>query len=84
MKTRERIELSAIDDNPWQPRQTYDQQGIEELADSIHQLGLLQAPLGRPHPEVSGRIQSAFGHRRIKACRLLHEQGRANRTSTWT
>ena len=76
MKTRERIELSAIDDNPWQPRQTYDQQGIEELADSIHQLGLLQAPLGRPHPEVSGRIQSAFGHRRIKACRLLHEQGR--------
>ena len=76
MKTRERIELDLIDDNPWQPRQTYDPQGIEELADSIHTLGLLQAPLGRPHPEVSGRIQSAFGHRRIKACRLLHEQGR--------
>ena len=76
MKTRERIDLSSIDDNPWQPRQTYDQQGIEDLADSIHTLGLLQPPLGRTHPEVSGRIQSAFGHRRIKACRLLYEQGR--------
>ena len=75
MKTRERIELSSIDDNPWQPRQTYDQQWINDLAESIHQLGVLQAPLGRPHPEVSGRIQSAFGHCRIKACRLLHERG---------
>ena len=76
MKTRERIDLSSIDDNPWQPRQEIDQEGLQEIADSIHQLGLLQAPLGRRHPEVSGRIQLAFGHRRVAGCRLLHQQGR--------
>ena len=76
MKTRERIDLSSIDDNPWQPRQEIDQEGLQELADSIEQLGLLQAPLGRRHPEVSGRIQLAFGHRRVAGCRLLHQQGR--------
>ena len=37
---------------------------------------MLQAPLGRRHPEVSGRIQLAFGHRRVAGCRLLHQQGR--------
>ena len=76
MKTRERIELTSIDDNPWQPRQEIDPEMLAKLADSIHQVGLLQMPRGRPHPEVSGRIQLAFGHRRITACRLLHEQGK--------
>ena len=75
MKTREQIDLSSIDDNPWQPRQTYDQQGIEEMADSIHTLGLLQAPLGR-RDMIRGRIQLAFGHRRVAGCRLLQHQGR--------
>ncbi len=76
MKTRERIDLASIDDNPWQPRVDMDPDGVAEMADSIHQLGLLQAPLGRRHPEVSGRIQLAFGHRRVAGCRLLHQQGR--------
>ena len=76
MKTRERIDLGSIDDNPWQPRQEIDQEGLQEIADSIEQLGLLQAPLGRRHPTVSGRIQLAFGHRRVAGCRLLHQQGR--------
>ena len=75
MKTRERIELSAIDDNPWQPRGNIEPEALEELAASIHQMGLLQAPLGRP---VSGRTQLAFGHRRVAALRLLHERGLAD------
>ena len=76
MATRERIELTSIDDNPWQPRQEIDPEMLAKLADSIHQVGLLQMPRGRPHPEVSGRIQLAYGHRRIAAVRLLHEQGK--------
>ena len=36
MKTREQVDLQLIDDNPWQPRQAIDQDGLEELADSIH------------------------------------------------
>ena len=77
MKTRERVQvdLELIDDNPWQPRQEIDQETLPKLADSIHQLGLLQAPLGR-RDKIRGRIQLAFGHRRVAGCRLLQQQGR--------
>ena len=72
MKTRERIDLNTIDDNPWQPRGEIDPEALEELARSIQHMGLLQAPLGRP---VSGRVQLAFGHRRVAALKLLHQRG---------
>ena len=72
MKTRERVDLELIDDNPWQPRQVIDPEALEELADSIAKFGLLQAPLGRR--VEGGRIQVAFGHRRVAACRLLHRR----------
>ena len=74
MKTREQVDLELIDDNPWQPRQTYDEEGLQELADSIYTLGLLQVPLGRR--TEGGRVQSAFGHRRVRSCRLLYSHGR--------
>ena len=73
MKTREKVDLGLIDDNPWQPRQEIDQDALQELAGSIHNLGLLQAPLGRR--VENGRVQLAFGHRRVAACRLLHGEG---------
>ena len=75
MKTRERIDLELIDDNPWQPRQEIDEKTLPDLADSIHHLGLLQAPLGR-RDMIRGHIQLAFGHRRVAGCRLLQQQGR--------
>ena len=74
-KTREQIDLELIDDNPWQPRAEIDEEALRELANSIHQLGILQAPLGRR--AEGGRIQAAFGHRRVAACRLLHSEGKA-------
>ena len=73
MKTRERIEFDALDDNPWQPREKTEPEALEKLAGSIAKLGLLQAPLGRRMPD--GRVQVAFGHRRVAACRRLHEAG---------
>ena len=76
MKTREQVNLALIKDNPWQPRSEIDQDELQKLADSIYQLGLLQAPLGRRHPEVSGQVQLAFGHQRVAALRLLLQQGR--------
>ena len=73
MKTREQVDLELLDDNPWQPRQEIHQEALRELADSIRQLGLLQPPLGR---RIEGeRVQLAFGHRRVAACRLLHREG---------
>ena len=62
-----------MDENPWQPREKSDLDALQELAESIRQLGLLQAPLGRR--VEGGRIQLAFGHRRVAACRLLHQEG---------
>ncbi len=74
MKTRERILLALLEDNPWQPRQEIDPDALEKLAASIQKVGLLQAPLARTL--AGGRIQIAFGHRRVAACRLLHQTGR--------
>ena len=76
VKERETIELNLIDDNPWQPRTEIEPEALQQLADSIEQVGLLQAPLARHHPEVSGRYQLAFGHRRVAAVRLLRENGK--------
>ena len=40
MKTRERIDLTLIDDNPWQPRREIEPDALEELADGIPRLGM--------------------------------------------
>ena len=73
MKTREQVDLALLDDNPWQPRQAIDQDGLQELVESIRHLDVLQAPLGRR--AKNGRVQLAFGHRRVAACRQLHQEG---------
>jgi len=63
--------LEQIDDNPFQTRQTYDDAGIAELAADIYARGLLQPPVGRL---VDGRVQLAFGHRRLRAYRHIRTQ----------
>ena len=68
-----RVPLDLIDDNPFQPRLTYDEKGIESLSADILRIGtLLQPPLLRP---VGARFQAVFGHRRVRALRLLHSRG---------
>ncbi len=78
MKTREQIDLALIDDNPWQPRHEIEPTTLERLADSIRGVGLLQAPMGRR--TADGRIQLAFGHRRVAAIRLLYDKGEWERS----
>lgn len=63
------VPLDLIDDNPWQPRQTYDPAALEELAASIERNGLQQIPAARRIPD--GRVQLKFGHRRKRALDLL-------------
>src|SRR3990170_4319095 len=65
----ELVSLELIDANPWQPRTYVDPVKVAELAESIREHGLLQAPAGRRLPD--GRVQLAFGHRRLAAYRLL-------------
>lgn len=63
------VPLDDIDDNPYQPRQSYDQAALEELATSIESNGLQQPPAGRRLPD--GRVQLVFGHRRKRAYDVL-------------
>ena len=70
------VHIDLIDPNPWQPRAQISAEDVEELAANIDAIGLLQEPLLRQVEE--GRYQSAFGHRRIEALRLLRARGRGS------
>ncbi len=76
VRTRQRIDLDLIDDNPYQPRREIAPAQVERLADNIDSVDLLQLPLARPSPVATGRYQTAFGHYRVAAIRLLEQRGR--------
>lgn len=62
------IELSQIDVNPFQPRQNFDEEALNELADSIKQLGIIQ-PLTLRRLS-NGRYQIIAGERRFRAAKI--------------
>ena len=63
-----RIPVDMIEPNPYQPRMNFDQDALDELADSIRTLGLIQPITVRRKEE--GRYQIISGERRFRACRL--------------
>lgn len=63
-----RIPIDIIEPNPFQPRMSFDQEALEELAVSIKSLGLIQPITVRRKPD--GRYQIISGERRFRACRL--------------
>jgi ParB family chromosome partitioning protein len=60
------IDINQIDANPFQPRQIFNDEAIEELKQSILQQGLLQPVLVRRHGD---RYQLIVGERRWRASR---------------
>lgn len=62
------VPIDLIAPNPLQPRQHFDQAEIEELANSIREVGLLQPLVVRPTPE--GGYELIAGERRLRASRL--------------
>ena len=62
------LPLNDIIPNREQPRKTFDEAALEELAQSIRQHGVLQPLLVRPLP--SGGYQLVAGERRWRASRL--------------
>ena len=63
-----RIPVDMIEPNPYQPRMSFDQAALEELAASIRTLGLIQPISVR---SISDRkFQIISGERRYKACRM--------------
>ena len=63
-----RIPVDLIEPNPYQPRMTFDQEALDELADSIRTLGLIQPITVRKVAE--GKYQIISGERRFRASRL--------------
>lgn len=63
-----RIPIELIQPNPFQPRQAFDQEKLDELATSIRTLGLITPITVR---KISDReFQIVSGERRYKACRI--------------
>lgn len=63
-----RIPVDLIEPNPFQPRMTFDQEALRELADSIRTFGLIQPVTVRRQP--NGKYQIISGERRFRASRL--------------
>ena len=62
-----RIPMDLIEPNPYQPRLTFNQEALDELADSIRTLGLIQPITVRK--TAAGRYQIISGERRYRASR---------------
>ena len=62
------ISVDAIEANPFQPRTTFDDQTLEELASSIRKIGVVQPLTVRD--AGNGKYQLIAGERRLRAARL--------------
>jgi len=62
------VAISEISPNPRQPREHFDAIALQELADSIREVGLLQPPIVRRKP--SGGYELIMGERRFRASKL--------------
>jgi ParB family chromosome partitioning protein len=61
-----RAPLDSIDPNPRQPRESFEEESLDELAASIKELGVLQPLLVR---EKAGGFELIAGERRLRAAR---------------
>ncbi len=62
------VAMELIDPNPWQPRRDFQQDKIEQLAESIDAHGLIEPIVVRKH---ENRFQIIVGERRWRAHNLL-------------
>ena len=61
------IPLESVKPNPYQPRMVWDQNGLEELADSIRANGVIQPVIVRA---AGGGYELIAGERRFRAAKL--------------
>ena len=67
-----RVNLSDIQPNPYQPRRTFSQASVAELAASIRQYGLISPISVRRN--ARGQLELIAGERRLRALEMLGEQ----------
>jgi len=64
------VPVAEIARSPWQPRQTFDEDALRELADSIKANGVIQPLICRKNAE--GRYELIAGERRLRASIEAH------------
>ncbi len=69
------IAVDLIDRSPYQPRVDFNEEALQELADSIRAQGVIQPVVVRPNLSTPGRFELIAGERRWRAAQLagLHE-----------
>lgn len=76
----ELIHIKACFPSPLNPRKTFPEEGVAEMAESIAASGLIQPLTGRAYTEVLENVPNAreiyVGGRRLRALDLLFETGR--------
>lgn len=70
-KQVQEIELSKIVPNPYQPRKTFSEESIAELAQTLEQQGLLQPIILRSHQGEDAEYEIIAGERRYRAAKSL-------------
>lgn len=63
------LPLDAVSANPSQPRRSFEQGKLNELADSIKEQGVLQPILVRPVDGAAGKYEIVAGERRYRAAK---------------
>jgi ParB family chromosome partitioning protein len=61
----------VIEPSPFQARQRFSEEELQELAQSIEHQGMLSRIRVRPHPQKDGMYQLVYGERRLRAAKLL-------------
>ena len=68
-----RIPIDRIEANPAQPRRTFDEAALEDLAASIREKGVIQPLVVRPHPDKADHYQIVAGERRWRAAQIARQ-----------
>ncbi|GAB2490530.1 ParB/RepB/Spo0J family partition protein [Promicromonospora xylanilytica] len=61
------LPVAAIRPNTWQPRSVFDESDLDELVESIKEIGVLQPIVVRPDKEHPGEYELIMGERRWRA-----------------
>ena len=65
------IPVNEIENNPFQPRKEFDDESIQQLAESMKRLGIIQPiTVRKPEDENSEYYQLISGERRLKAAKI--------------
>jgi ParB family chromosome partitioning protein len=69
------VPVEYLEPNPFQPRRTFAEEDLKELAASIKERGIIQPIIVRPKPGADGHFQIIAGERRWRAAQRaqLHE-----------